>query len=238
MYVWKCRDQVLDAISQCPALQIEYPDLDDVKALRSITRGFEAKSYMGVLDKCIGALDGMLVKLQCVKGLEQFRAARYFTRKGFFALNMQAVRDANREFLWYSIEHPGNTHDSLPFTRGMLAYELENKCPLPDGMYLVGDCAYKAIPGVITPFEGRNLTVWQDCYNFYHSQTRINIECAFGMLVVPTTLRFCMQCLYFGELLRNNICSGRFRMVIGRYFVPQMNIIGESNRALPNGMDH
>mmetsp|Transcript_33765 Transcript_33765/g.75847 ORF Transcript_33765/g.75847 Transcript_33765/m.75847 type:complete len:94 (-) Transcript_33765:1098-1379(-) len=50
-------------------------------------------------------------------------------------------------------------------------------------MYLLGDAAYKSIPNVLTPFEGTNLPIWKDSFNFHLSQLRINVECAFGMLI-------------------------------------------------------
>ena len=36
---------------------------------------------------------------------------------------------------------------------------------------------------MMTPFTGPNLTEEEDAFNFHQSQLRINIECAFGMLV-------------------------------------------------------
>ena len=50
-------------------------------------------------------------------------------------------------------------------------------------MDLVGDAAYYGTPDIITPFDGSNLPVYEDSYNHRQSQIRVNIECAFGMLV-------------------------------------------------------
>ena len=49
------------------------------------------------------------------------------------------------------------------------------------GLCIFGDCAYTNTKYFATPFV--SATGAKDDYNFYHSQLRINIECAFGMLV-------------------------------------------------------
>eukprot|EP00960_Hanusia_phi_P005371 156075-Hanusia_phi.AAC.1 len=71
----------------------------------------------------------------------------------------------------------------MAFLRGSMATALCCSGPLPNDMYVVGDAAYKAIPNVLTPFEGSKLAVWHDSFNFHLSQLRINIEYAFGMLI-------------------------------------------------------
>ena len=82
-----------------------------------------------------------------------------------------------------SVANQGSSHDSMAFSGGNLTAALERFATIGDGMYLVGDAAYKGIPGIITPFDGNNLPVYEDSYNHHQSQIRINIECAFGMLV-------------------------------------------------------
>ena len=177
------KNNVLLSIRNCLKLQIVFPSLTDISRLSVISKGFKHKSTRGVFDKCIGAVDGILIQLHSVKGEESNRASRYWSRKSFFAFNVQAVCDANRKFLWYSVENPGSTHDSMAFSRGNLAAALaRDGRNIGNGMYIVGDAAYKGIPGIITPFDGSKLPIWQDSYNFHQSQLRINIECAFGML--------------------------------------------------------
>eukprot|EP00960_Hanusia_phi_P018441 543816-Hanusia_phi.AAC.1 len=100
--------------------------------------GFAQCSNQGIFDKCIGAVDGLLIELHDVRDTEALRAAQYFTRKGFYAMNVQAVCDANYRFLWYSIDNPGSVHDSLAFGKGSLCRALSGGI-LQDGMYIVGD---------------------------------------------------------------------------------------------------
>jgi hypothetical protein len=53
---------------------------------------------------------------------------------------------------------------------------------LAPGLVLFGDNAYVNTPYMATPYRGVSSGP-EDAYNFYHSQLRISIECAFGMLV-------------------------------------------------------
>ena len=52
----------------------------------------------------------------------------------------------------------------------------------PD-LCLFGDNAYVNDTFMATPFPNVSVDSVEDAYNFYHSQLRITIECAFGMLV-------------------------------------------------------
>ena len=49
------------------------------------------------------------------------------------------------------------------------------------GLTIFGDCAYITTQYMTTPFKSPSK--YQDDFNFYHSQLRIKIECAFGKLV-------------------------------------------------------
>jgi DDE superfamily endonuclease len=58
----------------------------------------------------------------------------------------------------------------------------ENLPFLKPGLALYGDNAYINTLYMVTPFKAVSKGA-KDAFNFYHSQVRINIECAFGMLV-------------------------------------------------------
>lgn len=108
--------------------------------------------------------------------------SRFFCgRKKKFGLNMQAVCDARRRFLWVDIKYPGSTSDYFAFDQSSLKIQLEQAGFLRRGLCLFGDAAYANSPYMCTPF--RSATGTKDDFNFFQSQLRINIECAFGMLV-------------------------------------------------------
>ena len=76
---------------------------------------------------------------------------------------------------------PGSTSDILAFESSTIYHELEGGLLAP-GLCLFGDNAYINSSFMATPFS--NISGGsKDAYNFYHSQLRINIECAFGRFV-------------------------------------------------------
>lgn len=177
--VWR----VVDAANKCPELKIDFPA--DHSIQRSIAAGFESKSNAG-FSSCCGAIDGILVwtekptpKACCLAqcGEKKFLCGR----KSKFGLNMQAIVDHKGRFIDVSIKHPGATSDYLAFSTSSIIAKLDEPGFLAEGLCLFGDNAYVNTKYMATPFKGARGT--EDDYNFYHSQLRITVECAFGMLV-------------------------------------------------------
>ena len=173
---------VVDAINKHPAFKIAYPTDHDKQ--RSIAAGFLEVSSAG-FDCCAGAIDGILIWIHkpsprdclhngCSPG--KFMCAR----KKKYGLNCQAVCDVRGRILDISIVYPGSTSDCLAFEGMTLFHCLEEGMLAPD-LCLFGDNAYLNTPYMATPYAAvSGGTI--DAYNFYHSQLRIRIECAFGML--------------------------------------------------------
>ena len=78
-----------------------------------------------------------------------------------------------RHFLNISINFPGNKSNHLAWGGSGYKIIIEKEGFLVALLFLFGDNAY-----INSAYLG------QDDYNFYHSQLRINIECAFGMVVM------------------------------------------------------
>jgi len=99
-----------------------------------------------------------------------------------FDLNMQAVSDAIGQFLDVTIDTPGATSNYLSFQMSSLQNKLETPGLLAEGLCVFGDAAYVNTMYLAAPFK--SVTDEQkDSYNYFHSQLRIRVECAFGMLV-------------------------------------------------------
>jgi hypothetical protein len=187
---------IVDAINTHPEFKLQYPDSRQIQ--ESIAAGFRAKSGAD-FDCCAGALDGILIwihrpsegecaELQCSSG-------KFFcARKNKFGLNCQAVSDARGRILDISVVFPGTTSDCLSFEGSNLFRRLEEGL-LPSHLCIFGDNAYINSVYMATPFAGVMLDVAKDAYNFYHSQVRIRVECAFGMLTERwAILRRAMPC--------------------------------------------
>ena len=170
-----------------PPLSLE-SDLENPSRLEALAAGFERRSY-GKIRSCIGAVDGLLLPIEKPANVEGDGAARYFTRKGFFAWNVQAVCDADARFTHVSMLCVGSTHDSLAWSKDPLARRMAlggsvHTSLVIEGYHLVGDEAYSTAHTLSTPWTGRSAKgdAGRLAYNYYHSSARITIERAFGQL--------------------------------------------------------
>ena len=86
-------------------------------------------------------------------------------------------------FIDVAILHPGATSDYLAFETSTLKRKLDEDNFLAPGLVLFGDNAYVDSKYMVVPFKNPSIKHGEDDFNFFHSQVRINVECAFGMLV-------------------------------------------------------
>ena len=154
---------------------------------QSISKEFSSRSKAG-FTSCIGGIDSLLIwlekpsKEQCN---EVGADSRTFLcgQKWKFGLNLQGICDARRRFTYISIQHPAYASDYLAFVTSALYGCLTNdETTLPNAYCLYGDNAYINDTFMTVPYPMISSGP-KDAYNFYHSQVRINIECALGILV-------------------------------------------------------
>ena len=142
------------------------------ESLNLVKARFEAKfGFPGV----IGAIDCTHVKIENPGG---DNAESYRNRKGFFSLNVQAVCDSRHYFVDAVVRWPGSTHDSRIFENSSIYQRLSDR---ELHGHLLGDGGYGLQSFCLVPF-GNPHTVPQKRYNKAHSQTRMAIEKAFGIL--------------------------------------------------------
>ena len=103
-------------------------------------------------------------------------------RKRRFNLNMQGICDDKRRFLDIHVAHPASTSDYLVFATSSICKLLEKPGFLAEGLCIYRDNVCINAPYMTTPFKAVSSGI-KDAYNFYQYQLRINIECAFGVLV-------------------------------------------------------
>ncbi len=56
-----CVHQGIDAVSKCPELALHFPT--ELSELKEVAIEFQGKSSFGLLDGCVGALDGWLCRI-------------------------------------------------------------------------------------------------------------------------------------------------------------------------------
>lgn len=176
---------VVDAINACESIQIAFP-IEHSKQME-IANGFRLKSKVD-FPSCLGCVDGMLIWINkpCKKSKTESSIGPkkfYCGRKKKFGINLQAICDHQRRFIDIDVRHPGSTSDYLCFTTSKIHQKILSKSDfIHPSLHFFGDSAYVNTSFMATPFKGSHSGV-KDAYNFYHSQLRINIECAFGILV-------------------------------------------------------
>jgi hypothetical protein len=179
---------VVEAVNNYPQFQITYPS-SVVEQEKNVAGGFEKASSVG-FNVCAGSVDGILIWMQKPNVNEAKRVGvdqRKFLcgRKHKFGLNCQAVADVNGKILDISVVYGASAADCVAFEASDLHARLEDDL-LQNGYVLFGDDAYLNSFFMATPYSnvsGNPNKKSKDNYNFFHSQLRIRVECAFGMLV-------------------------------------------------------
>jgi hypothetical protein len=176
---------VVDAVNHTPRFDMEYPSSHALQ--QKIASDFQKKSKVG-LNNCGGAIDGLLIWIHKpsekeLKHVIGFGDKKFFCgRKKKYGLNLQGTCDANGVFLDVEIGFPGASSDFYAFTNSVLYEQISQPGFLAPGICIYGDNAYVNTDYMIVPF--RNVSSGpKDAFNYFHSSLRINIECAFGMLV-------------------------------------------------------
>ena len=137
----------------------------------------------GVINGCIGALDGWVVKILKPSPRDNvFNAQSFYSQKGYFAVNVQAIVDKKKRILFRSIMSRGAEHDSTAFKNSSLyTWLIGNWQTLArKGYYFIGDSAYSLKSFVLTPYDNAVHGTPEDDFNFFHSSCRISVECCFG----------------------------------------------------------
>ncbi|XP_046360526.1 putative nuclease HARBI1 [Haliotis rufescens] len=125
--------------------------------------------------KVLGCIDGTLIPIMRPTGDEE---AVYVCRKGFHAVNVQAVCDAELRFTSVVSKWPGSTHDSFMLQNSKIGQYMETAGN--DG-WLLGDSGYACRPWLLTPIVNPT-TPSEERYNTAHCRTRNTVERAFGLL--------------------------------------------------------
>jgi hypothetical protein len=173
---WICNDEVikfegLDYLENIPFM------LENAKAFSS------TGCHQGIFSGVIGSLDGWLVKIRRPRKSDMVGdIASFYCRKGFYAVNVQAIVNKNKLVLWRSIKCRGAEHDSNAFKKSELYKKLLQKASdLRDlGLYFVGDSAYSIRSFLQVPYDNAVPQSAEDCFNYHLSTCRIWVECAFG----------------------------------------------------------
>ena len=130
----------------------------------------------GVINGCIGALDGWIFKIIKPRNSDGVHnPSSLFSWKGFFGINAQAIVDKKKRILYRSIQHSGEEHDSTAFKNSRFYKWLVGNWLMlgRHGFYFVGDSAYSLKSFLLTPYDNVMHGSHEDNYNFFHSSSSI-----------------------------------------------------------------
>ena len=101
--------------------------LADEEAMNRVSHGFSKRSN-GVLRGAIGAIDGWLVKIKRPNYLldKVTNPVPFYSRKGFYGLNVQCIVDHRKRVLWAKFNNKGASHDSTCFKNSDLYEHLNS----------------------------------------------------------------------------------------------------------------
>ena len=172
--------KVVWAINRHPALKIEF-DLS-AESLQLKAHNFNKLGDHDLFKYCVGAIDGLAIKTRTPSRVLYKNTARFMSgSKKMVCINMQAVCQSDLRFVAVTCKPVGCTNDAIAFETSSLRDVCQS---LPFPYHWLGDNAYTE--SMMVPYPGQNLHKSQpylEAFNFYQSQLRITIECAFGVLV-------------------------------------------------------
>jgi hypothetical protein len=178
--LYKAFDDFVNAVNTCPDLDINFPQ--SAAEWKLVNAEFSAKSSDGIMQGCVGAIDGYFQRIQTpfkkeVGNVQSYYSGHYESH----GVNCQACVSSDLSFMYFGVVSPGSTNDNVSYP---LADGLRDTVEqLPPGLYCVADAAYTLHENLLILFTGieRNDPA-QDAFNFYMSQLRIRVEMAFGRL--------------------------------------------------------
>jgi len=185
--VYRALWDVVDAVNSTLFLDLDFQLSSSPRRL-AYAAGFQSRRNSPFGNVC-GALDGIAVEQEKPLATDVPCVADYYSRKGFYALNTEAICDSENKFRWMACTSPGATHDSTAFSVTSLGRQLSDRDSVltrdmtRDGHSIAADEAYAASEALAVLWSGGGRgDRWRDAYNFYLSSLRIHIEKAFGML--------------------------------------------------------
>ena len=169
-YLWR----TIAVISRLLPTYVKWPSAEE----RSIERDMRDEGVEGIFQDCVGFLDGSIIIL---REKPQMDPEAYFSRKKEYGINLQAVCDWERRFIFASLGYTAATHDSTAFKNSDLY--LKRSTYFKKHEYLLADKAYALERHIIVPFKdpyARHPP--RAAFNSQLSIPRVRIEHAFGLL--------------------------------------------------------
>ncbi|GFN88934.1 nuclease harbi1-like protein [Plakobranchus ocellatus] len=142
------------------------------------------------ISQTVGSIDGTHQEIQCPKNA----GSLYFNYKDYHSLVVQAVADANYNFVVFDIGDYGRNSDGSVFRESAFGQDFENNrldLPPPKALpntdqelpfVFLADEAYPLRENLLTPYARRSLSNPSRIFNARLSRARKSVECTFGLV--------------------------------------------------------
>lgn len=172
MTVSYCIRDVSMALSTLSARYINFPDTNESRQVTK-TNFFNMSGF----PNCSSAIDGTLIPILAPPAALDEPA--FVCRKGYHAINVQAICNSHLEFSNAVVKWPGSTHDAFIWDDCGLARRFGRGDF--GNSWLIGDSGYPLRPWMLVTFL-HTASRAQERYNAHHKTARNTIERAFGFL--------------------------------------------------------
>ena len=167
MTVSYCIRDVSRALSALSPRYITFPE-DNQSQQNTKTDFYNMSGF----PNCLGAIDGTLIPILAPP-------AAFVCRKGYHAINAQAICNSHLVFTNAVVRWPGSTHDAFVWANCNMATRFEGG--EFGESWLIGDSGYALRPWLLVPYLNVANRA-QERYNTHHKSARNTIERAFGLL--------------------------------------------------------
>ncbi|CAC5362618.1 HARBI1 [Mytilus coruscus] len=150
--------RVCSAINSCIS-NIQFPRDADLTAVK------EGFYRIATFPNVIGAIDGTLIPIQGLSGDDE---PNFVCRKGYHAINVQAVVDHKLRFTNVVVRWPGSTHDAFILQQSALYRHMDTNL---NAGWLLGDSGYPLKVWLITPLANPS-NPQEQRFNNSHCKTR------------------------------------------------------------------
>ncbi|CAN0431183.1 unnamed protein product [Pylaiella littoralis] len=139
--------RVIKAINSCAALDCKWPTTPEDVA--STAAKFEKRCSVGVIRKCVGAMDGLFIRTTRPTVKDTAEPNNYYSgHKRGFGMNFQGICDADYRIIAWTMNSPGCQNDRTAFKFSGFDQLLKD---LPPDHFILGDAAYSASDRVLVP---------------------------------------------------------------------------------------
>ncbi|KAH9364185.1 hypothetical protein HPB48_015665 [Haemaphysalis longicornis] len=171
-------NRLLDFLFSISEEVIRWPtETERERSFQAFRTMAKTKSGKQGLPNVIGCIDGCHIEIPKPAVSEH----SYYNRKKYHSVLLQGICNEQKQFIDVFAGCPGSAHDARVLKKSFFYEDAAAKC---EGGYLLIDSAYPLLPWLLPPYkvQTRGLAEHEEDFNRLHSQKRVTIEGAFGLL--------------------------------------------------------